>query len=285
MLPEFDLLMPKTLSEALEMLADGVPDVVPLAGGTNLIPDMRGGQLSPSAVVNVGGLEELRGIRQENGHLVVGGGTTVAELREDPLIAQHAPILMEAAASFGNPLIRNRATVGGNLVNAAPCADTAPPLLALNAEIELASKERVRRVPLEDFLVDAYQTACQPHELLVAVRWPVSPPHSAGAFRKLGLRKISCMAKIDVAVVVEGDEDGRCREARIALGAVAPRHFRVHDAEALLRDQSLTPEIIAEAARLAAEAARPRVGSEYKRQVVEALTRRLLTRSAGSIRQ
>ncbi len=285
MLPEFNLLMPKTLAEALEMLADNAPDVVPLAGGTNLIPDMRGGSLSPSTVVNIEGLEELRGVRRENGHLVLGGGTTIAELLTDPLIAQHAPILQEAAAAFGHPLVRNRATVGGNLINAAPCADTAPPLLALNAEVELASKDGVRIVPLEDFLVDAYQTVRQPQELLTAIRWPVSPPHSAGAFRKLGLRKISCMAKVDVAVVVEGDEEGHCREARIALGAVAPRHFRVHEAEDLLRGQPLTPEIIAEAARLAAGSAQPRAGSEYKLQVVKAVTRRLLTRAANSIRE
>jgi carbon-monoxide dehydrogenase medium subunit len=264
------------------MLADGTPDVMPLAGGTNLIVDMRSSYHTPSVVVNIAGLEELRSIRRENGHLVVGGGVTVGEMLDDPLIAQHAPIMKEAAAAFANALIRNRATVGGNLVNAAPCADTAPPLLALNAEVELTSREGTRRVPLEEFLLDAFTTARQPHELLTAVRWPVSPPHSAGAFRKMGLRKVSCMAKVDVAVVVEGDGSGRCREARIALGAVAPRHFRVHAAEDLLRDQPLTPEIIAEAARLAAEAALPRSGSEYKRQVVEGLTRRLLTRVADA---
>jgi len=284
MLPEFNLLMPKTLPEALEMLADGTPDVMPLAGGTNLIVDMRSSYHTPSVVVNIAGLEELRGIRRENGHLVVGGGVTVGEMLDDPLIAQHAPIMKEAAAAFANALIRNRATVGGNLVNAAPCADTAPPLLALNAEVELTSKEGTRRVPLEEFLLDAFTTVRQPHELLTAVRWPVSPPHSAGAFRKMGLRKVSCMAKVDVAVVVEGDGSGRCKEARIALGAVAPRHFRVHAAEDLLRDQPLTPKIIAEAARLAAEAALPRSGSEYMRQVVEGLTRRLLTRAAEEIK-
>ena len=209
MLPEFNLLMPQTLPEALEMLAEAAPDVMPLAGGTNLIPDMRGGYHSPSVVVNIAGLEELRGVRQEDGHVVAGGGTTIAELLDDPLIAQHAPILKEAAAAFGNPLIRNRATVGGNLVDAAPCADTAPPLLALNAEVELVSKEGSRRVPLEEFIVGPRKTLRQPDELLVAVRWPVPPPHSGGAFRKLGLRKVACMAKVDVAVMVEGSTQPR----------------------------------------------------------------------------
>ncbi len=283
MLPEFNLLTPKTLSEALEMLADNAPDVAPLAGGTNLIPDMRGGYHTPGVVVNIAGLEELRGIRQENGHLVLGGGATIAELLDDPLIAQRAPVLQEAAAAFGNALIRNRATVGGNLSDGAPCADTAPPLLALDAEVELVSKEGERRVPLEEFIVGPRQTVRQPGELLTAIRCPLPPSHSAGAFYKLGLRKAACMAKVDVAVVVEGDEGGRCKQARIALGAVAPRHFRARAAEDLLRDQPLTPEIIAEAARLAAEVARPRAGSEYKQPVVEGLVRRLLTRAAGAI--
>jgi len=283
MLPEFNLLMPQTLPEALDMLAAGVPDAVPLAGGTNLLVDMRGGSRRPSVLVNVAGLDELRGIRQEDGHLVVGGGVTVAELLDDPLIARHAPVLRGAAAVFANPLVRNRATVGGNLVDALPAADMVPPLLVLNAEVELVSKDGTRRVPLEEFIVGARKTLLQPQELLVAVRWPVSPPHSAGAFRKVGLRKAACMAKVDVAVMVEGDEGGCCRQARIALGAVAPRHFRVHAAEDLLRDQPLTAEGIAEAARLAAEAACPRSGSEYKRQVVEALVRRLLTGVADDI--
>ena len=283
MLPEFDLLTPQTLPEALEMLASGAPDVQPLAGGTNLIVDMRSGYSSPAVVVNIAKLEELRSIRQENGHLIVGSGVTIAELLESSLIARLAPIMRESAAAFANPLIRNRATVGGNLVNAAPCADTAPPLLALDAEVVLKSQEGVRRLPLEEFLVDAFRTARRPQELLTAVRWPVSPPHSAGAFRKMGLRKVTCMAKVDVAVVVESDGNGCCQEARIALGAVAPRNFRVHAAEDLLRGRPLTAGRIAEAARVTAEAARPRVGSEYKRQVVKALTRRLLTNVVDEI--
>lgn len=283
MLPEFDLISPQTLPEALDILAEGSPDIHPLAGGTNLIVEMRSGYMRPSMVVNVAKLDELRGIQRENGHLVVGGGVTLTELLESPLIAQFAPIMKDAAVAFANPLIRNRATVGGNLVNAAPCADTAPPLLALNAEVELTSKDGVRNVPLEEFLIDAFKTVRQPNELLTAVRWPVPPPHSAGAFQKMGLRKVTCMAKVDVAVMVESDGDGACHEVRIALGAVAAKHFRVHDAEAALRGQRFTAERIAEAARLTAEAAQPRAGSEYKRGVVKALTRRLLTKAVDEI--
>ena len=143
MLPEFELLHPETLPEALAMLA-GV-DVMPIAGGTNVLVDLRAGKHRPRALVDVARLPGLRGIQRDNGHLVIGGGTTISDLLFDPLVAQHAPALKEAAAVFANPLIRNRATVGGNLADASPAADTAPPLLALDAEVELASQGGIRR--------------------------------------------------------------------------------------------------------------------------------------------
>ena len=280
MLPEFALLMPQTLEEALEMLAEGAPDVAPLAGGTNLVVDMRSGRYCPGVVVNIGGLEELRGVRRENGHLVVGGGVTIAELLDDPLIAQHAPVLREAAAVLANPLVRNRATVGGNLADASPAADSAPPLLVLGAEVELVSRQGTRRVPLADFFVHVRKTVRRPQELLAAIRWPVPTDRSASAFRKLALRKADAISVLNAAVNVERDGAGRCRQARIALGAVAPTPIRAHEAEEALRGQQLTPATIAEAARLAAEATQPiddiRGSAAYRKRVVEVLVRRLL---------
>jgi len=287
MLREFELLMPQTLSEALEMLAEGAPDVVPLAGGTNLIVDMRGGRRRPRVLMNIAGLDELRGIHQQDGHLVVGGGVTIAELLDDPQVAQHGSVLKQAAAVFATPLVRNRATVGGNLADASPAADAAPPLLVLGAELELVRKEGLRRVPLEDFIVGVRDTICYPDELVATVRWPVPPPRRAGAFRKLGLRKADAITVLSAAVMVEGDNRGRCRLARIALGSVAPRPIRAHEAEELLRGQVPTPKVVAEAARLAADATRPiddiRGSADYRRQVVKVLVSRLLTRVAGKV--
>lgn len=287
MLPEFNLLMPQTLPEALEMLAEAAPDVMPLAGGTNLIPDMRSGLHRPGTVVNVAGLDALHGIRQENGHVVVGGGVTVAELLDDPLIAKHGPVLKQAAAVFANPLVRNRATVGGNLGNASPAADTAPPLLVLGAEVELASKAGTRRVPLEEFFVHVRKTVCQPQELLVSVRWPVPAPGSVGVFRKLALRKADAISVVNAAVMVEPDENGRCQQVHIALGAVAPTPIRAHTAEDMLRGQALTPEAVVEAARLAGEATccmdDIRGSAAYRKRVTEVLVRRLLAEAAEEI--
>lgn len=281
MLPEFDLLMPQTLPEALDMLADA-PEAVPLAGGTNLIPDMRSGRNRPAVLVNLAALDELRGIRRDDGHIVVGGGATIAQLLRNPLIA--AP-LAEAAAVMASPLVRNRATLAGNLVDGSPAADTVPPLLALDAEVELTSKSGARWLPLDEFLLGVRRTARRPDELLTAVRWPISAPNSKAAFYKIGLRKADAIAVASVAVLVEYGDDGRCEQARIALGSVSPRVIRARAAEAALRGQSLTDEAIAEAARLAAEAINPiddvRASAAYRRQVAGVLVRRLLTEVGG----
>ena len=280
MLPEFDLLMPKTLPEALDMLAEGAPDVAPLAGGTGLLVDMRGGLRRPGALVNVSGLDELRQVQREDGHVVAGSGVTIAELLEDPLVAEYASVLRDGAAVFANPLVRNRATLGGNLSYASPAADTAPPLLVLDAEVELATRDGSRRVPLEEFITGVRQTTCCGNELVTAVRWPVPSPQSAGAFRKLALRKADAISVVSAAVLVERDGQGRFADVRIAMGAVAPTPIRAHAAEDLLRGQSPTPAAIAEAARLAAEATccvdDVRASAAYRKRVTDALVRRLL---------
>ena len=292
MLPRFELLKPSSLDEALRLLSER-EDALPIAGGTNLLVDMRGGKLAPPTLVEVGGLHELCCIHERDGILEIGGAVTIAELLDDPMIERHVPILQEMGRSFANTLIRNRATIGGNLVNAAPCSDTAPALLVLDAEIELRSLVGTRRVPLDEFLVGAFETKRQGNELLTCVRVPIPPPSARTAFEKMGLRKISCMAKVDVAVRVDVDDAGTVTNARVAVGAASAVALRVPEAEAALVGGSLTAKAavpapqglageqhlgkgIEEAVRLVGEAVEPRAGSEYKRQVVRGITRRLL---------
>ena len=240
MLPEFDLLRPKTVPEALAMLAgDGA---MPIAGGTNVVVDLRAGKHHPAALVDVTRLAGLRGIQRVNGHLVIGGGTTITDLLHDPLIARHAPALREAAAVFANPLIRNRATVAGNLVDASPAADTAPPLLALDAEVELSSQGGVRRVPLADFLVGVRKTVRRPDELLTAVRIPVpSAAGSANHFHKLGLRKADAIVGAERR---RGPDVGRRRTLRVGphrVGRAGPAAAARTAAEEVLLGQVADP--------------------------------------------
>ena len=289
MLPEFELLTPRTLGEAVGWLAERAPEVVPVAGGTNLVVDMRAGRRRPAVLMDISRLEELRGIRLEGDHVVVGGATTIAELLESPLIAQHAPVLRQAAAWLGNPLIRNRATLAGNLVNASPAADTAPPLLVLDAELELTSRGDRRWLPVQDFFVYVRQTQCCAHELVTAVRWPRLADPRAAAFSKLALRKCDAVAVVNAAVRLELDADRRCRLARIAVGAVAPTPTRVRRAEEHLLGQPVTPELINQVAQLVAEECQPisdiRGSAAYRRRVAAVLVRRLLLRLAGGAQQ
>lgn len=289
MLPKFEMLMPETLPEALEALQANAPAAAPVAGGTNLIPDLRSRRHTPALVVNVACLDEMQGIREENGSLVLGGCVTLAEVLRSPLVAEHAPVLREAAALFANPLIRNRATVGGNLADASPAADTAPPLLVLDAEVELQNAAGARVVPLDDFFVHVRRTVREPGELLTTVRFPKLGPESGTAFHKVGLRKADAISVLSVAVRVDRDEAGACTAARIALGAVAPRPLRARAAESLLEGEALTEELVAEAARLAGEASQPiddiRGPADYRRRVVEALVRRLLTQTWSALAQ
>ncbi|MBU1049637.1 xanthine dehydrogenase family protein subunit M [Candidatus Bipolaricaulota bacterium] len=296
--PAFNYLKPDSLAEALDMLATE-PGAYPIAGGTNLMVDVRAGKLSPETMIDVGDLDELRGIVVKDSQMTIGGAVTIAELLRHEIIRQRVPVLFAAGKTFANTLIRNRATVGGNLVNAAPCSDTAPALLVLDAEVSLSSSSGTRWIPLTEFLVGAFQTQRRADELLMEVRFPIPPASSRGGFEKMGLRKISCMAKVDVAVMADFDERGACKDARIALGAVAPIPLRAEKAEASLVGtafiarapekpvrcgEQVQDKTIEEAARLAGEAASPRSGSEYKRQVVYGLTRRILTAMATGIR-
>lgn len=280
MLPKFELLMAETLPEALEMLVDRGPDARPMAGGTNLIPDMRAGTHHPSTVVNVEGLSELGGIRRENGHVVVGSGVTLAEVLRSEMIAEHGRPLQDAARVFANPLVRNRATIGGNLGNASPAADTAPPLLALGAEVELSTTDGSRWVGLHDFFVHVCDTVCEPGDLITAVRWDVPSARSVGGFRKLSLRKAMAISVVSAAAQVTLDDDGRCEDVRIALGAVAPTPVRAYEAEDMLKGERLEPELIEEVRHVACQAASciddVRSSAAYRERVASVLVRRLL---------
>jgi CO/xanthine dehydrogenase FAD-binding subunit len=288
---EIELYRPQTLAEALTLLAEHGTNGKPIAGGTNIVGELRDGHSFPNnskALVDLSSLQELHGICLQDGYLVIGGGTTITELIENPLIAAHAAVLKEAASQFANPLVRNRATVAGNLVDASPAADTAPPLLALNAEVQLMSQAGKRWMKLEDFITGVRRTALQPGELMFALRWPVPAARSGGAYTKIGLRKADAISILSAAVMVEVDEAGLCKQAGIALGAVAPKPFRAQAAEALLVGKALEPGLIAEAAQLAAEACRPiddiRGTAAYRKRITAVTVRRLLVRAAEGIK-
>lgn len=286
MLPEFELLIPQTLQDALRMSQE-FPGAAPLAGGTNLIVDLRNGRHTPTTLININGLQELCSIQVKDEVVSLGSGVTIGEILRDPSIAKYGLCLRQAGLTFANPLIANRATLGGNLADASPAADMAPPLIALGASVTLLSSKGSRIVPIEDFFIGVRKTALQPGELITSVHWPQPPAESVTAYYKLGLRKADAISVVTAAIYLERDSNGKCAQARIALGSVAPKPLRVSTAEAVLKGEKLTDEVITKAAQLAFEASSPisdiRASGEYRREMVKVLVSRLLHEAADKL--
>ncbi len=284
MLPNFDLVEPRSLDEALDALADH--GGVPIAGGTNVLVDLRGGRDTAGRLVDIARLEELKGIAREDGWVRLGAGTTLSRVLRDPLIAEEAPSLAAAARVFGGAMVRNTATVAGNLCYGSPAGDLIPPLMALDAEVVLRSARGERALPLAEFFTGVRQTARRRDELMTTIRWPARRQRSAQAFYKLGLRKGDAVAVVAIGVALTA-ENGKCGEARIALGAVAPVVLRAEAAESVLSGQQLSAAVIDEAARRAVDACTPiddiRATAEYRRHAVGALTRRLVSQAWQAI--
>ena len=279
----FELEMPRDLTGALHALTVGGSETtVPIAGGTNLIVDMRARRERPDRVVGLGRVEELRGMEFGADRVSIGGGTTVTDLLQSPEIAQTAPSLVDSARLFAGLMVRNTATVAGNIACGSPAADLVPPLLSLDADVTLASVAGTRTLPLDEYFLGYKRDVREADELIVRVSWPRLSRPSVNTFYKLARRKGDAITVTGVALTLCA-ADGICTKARIALGAVAPVVFRARNAEALLEGRTLTPALIDEAAAAAAAASSPiddvRATAEYRLHTVEALTRRLVAQA------
>ena len=279
----FELEMPSDLDGALSALATaGHSRTVALAGGTNLIVDMRAKRERPERVVGLGKVGELRGMDFGAERITIGGGTTVTELLASPGIAEAAPSLVESARLFAGLMVRNTATVAGNIACGSPAADLVPPLLSLDADVTLASVGGTRTVPLDEYFLDYKRDVRRPDELITRVSWPHPPKPSVNTFYKLARRKGDAITVTGVALTLSA-ADGVCTRARIALGAVAPIVFRAREAESLLEGRALSAALIDEAAAVATAASSPiddvRASADYRLHTVEALTRRLVSQA------
>jgi carbon-monoxide dehydrogenase medium subunit len=277
----FDLALPTSVDDCLKAMAGHGPDVKLVAGGTDLLPQLKNSLLKPALVVDLSGVKELRALeRDAGGGLRIGAAVTARELEQDARVRAEYPAIAESAALVGSIQIRNLATVGGNLCNAAPSADMAPPLLALEAEAVIAGPKGRRRVPLASFFQGVRRTVLGPDELLLELIVPKIVPRSGGNYLRHTPRR-----ELDIAVVGVASQltlaDGVCAKARIALASVAPTPVRAIEAEHALEGQPLTSERIEAAATLAVSAASPisdqRGSAEYRRHLVRVLTRRTLT--------
>jgi carbon-monoxide dehydrogenase medium subunit len=289
-LKRFDYLAPEGLDEALAILRERGDGGRLLAGGTDLVVQMKEAGLRPSYVVSLRRLRDLRGIAfDEQQGLRIGAMTTMADIAEHPIIRHRYPVLVDGASIVGSVQTRNMASLGGNVCNAAPSADTAPPLLVLGAHADIAGAGGRRQVPLEGFFTSPGQTVLGRDEVLVGFSVPTPAPRTGGCYERHTPRAEMDIAVVGVAALVtlEPDRDV-IREARIALGAVAPTPLRAPDAEASLAGQPPSDEAFERAAELAMLAARPisdvRGSAAFRRHLVRVMTARCLRRAVERAR-
>ncbi len=277
MINDFEFIRPADVSEALQALAQS-GHVVPIAGGTNIMVNMKRTPLQADLVADLSGLEELKSISVNNGNVRLGAGVTFAQLLEWRPGGAIEGLMRPMCVAFAGPLIRNLATVGGNVCDASAAADISPPLLVLDAVAELDSAAHGRRtLPLSEFFQGVRKTARRPDELLTAIEFPQPAEDERWFYYKLGKRKADAISIVSVAMRVRL-EQGKVAQARIALGAVAPVALRAPATEDLLAGETLNEAAINAAAATAAGEARPiddfRASGAYRRQMVAALVRR-----------
>ena len=273
-------LQPKTIEETLELLTKHGEQARIINGGTDLLLEIERGLRKPNIVIDVSRIAGLDEIRLEDGRIHLGAGVTHNQAVASPIIREHAYPLARACWEVGAPQIRNRGTVAGNIITASPANDTITPLMALGAQVTLRSIERGERtLPLDSFLLGVRKTALAPDELLTSISFPALKENERGIFIKLGLRRAQAISVVNVAMVL-GLTGNVVEHARVTLGAVAPTIISVPEAEHYLLGRFLDQATITEAARLAAQAARPiddiRGSANYRREMVRVLTARAL---------
>jgi len=285
----FEYLKPQTLEEAYSLLSRYGSDAKVLAGGTDLMVNMRKGLMKPKYVIDIKGIVGLDQVRYEDSQLKIGSLVTLTTLQRSKLIMEKADILKEATRKMGSVQTRNRATVGGNICNAAPGADTVTPLIAMDARVSIIGSERMRTLPLEEFFTEPQKTVLKPDEILTEILVPDAPPRTGRAFFKYQHRAAMALAIINGGISMTLSEDGLCQNVRIALGAVAPTPMRAKQAEKTLENQRVDEQTIGKAADVASQEIRPRKDSiraspEYRVELTRILLRRALKNAAEKIK-
>lgn len=275
-LPRIRIHRPHTLDGALRMLRE-LDDAKPMAGGTDLIPLLRDGVYKARNLVDINLIPELRCVREDEGEIRIGAASKIREVEKSKIIAGKAPVLCEAVASIGSPQIRNLGTIGGNICNASPAADSAPALLVLDAYAEVASLDGSREIPVKDVFKGPKMNSLRPDELLINIRFPTPSIASTMSFQKLGRRRGYTMAQVNAAVLLEFDGPVCC-DARISIGAAASTPIRIYEAEEVLWNRRLTEDTIDEASNRCMKAVDPiddvRASAEYRREMSRVLVRR-----------
>jgi len=284
----FEYLEPESIEEALTILSQFQRESKIIAGGTDLMLQMRNRAIRPEYVVDITRISGLDYITFDNQQgLRLGALTTIRALETSVQLQRKYPIISQAASQLGSVAIRNVATVGGNLCNALPSAETSQALLALSAQVRIIGPGGERTVPLEGFFTGVGETLLQPDELLLEILVPESPPHTSGIYIKHSPRGPIDLAIVNITVLMTMEPDQKvCRDAKIVLGAVSPTPLRAKKAENVLKGKRVDGALIDRAAQVASDEANPRRGSirgsfEYKKEMVKVLTGRAIKEVIG----
>jgi CO/xanthine dehydrogenase FAD-binding subunit len=280
--------LPSTLNEALQILNEWGKKVTILAGGTDLLPRIKEKVIAPVCWMDIR-LLPIDLVKCENQNIIFGARVTHTQAICNELIKNYLPVVIEACREIAAPPIRNRGTIGGNLINASPAADTAPALLVSDAYLVLESVGSKRNVPISDFFCNPGETVRRPDELLTQICAPIQAPRTAIKFYKLGQRNAMAVSLVSIAAKITLDEDERVIDARIAFGSVAPVPMRAVKAEALLEGKVFEQDLIYEVALVASKEVSPitdiRASAEYRKHMVEIFTGRILTQLSKELKE
>lgn len=273
-LPRFEYNAPTSLEQALELLSRYGKDAKLLAGGTDLLIAMKERRVEVKHLINIKNVEELKGIEERKNGIRIGAATKHRTIEKSELLREKLPLLCEAVRHIGSIQIRNMATVGGNLCNANPCADSATALLALDAQALIRSSSKARTVTLEKFFVGVNQTVLGPDEILVEVLAPYLSKNTGTSFLKIGWTDFD-IATVNLAVVLKMEHE-TVDYCRVALGACTPIPVRVHKVEEFMKGKKLTDRTLQEAGSIIQEEIQPRARwrrapPEYRKATADAL--------------
>lgn len=287
-LPKFEFLAPKTVNEAVSMLAQHKDEARVLAGGTDLLDKMKRRDVIPNFVIGLKSIPGLDYIAYDGTKgLRFGPLVTIHEMETSPVVKDKFPVLFQAASSMASVQIRNLGTVVGNITSAVPSADMAPGLIVLGAKLKVANAKGERIVPVADFFAGPSKSVLARDEMVVEIEVPNPPPSSGMAYIKHTIRDAMELAIVGVAAMVSL-KDGVCSEVKVALGAVAPTPIRAAEAEAILRGKPFKSDLIKKAAEAASEEARPisdiRASAEYRKEMVRVLSERALNKAGEQIK-
>lgn len=282
---DFEYHRPTDSEELLRLMTD-LPEAQVLAGGTDLLVDIDTGIRDAQHVISLKNLPELGKIEEGDGEILVGAACTANELERSPLIRKYFPEIIEMIPTFASPQVRARATVGGNICSAVACGDFPVILIALGARIELSSQDGNRTLLLGEFFVHNRKTERKENEILTRIIIPVKAPSAAVRFEKFQRRASNSLAVVSVAAFLD-IQNGKCHDAKIVLGAVAPTPLIAEKASEALVGKNIDEQIITHAAELAQDEARPitdvRGTDDYRRKLVNVLVKRALTKAAIKI--